>query len=100
MNTKGMITGNVLSLLGLFGLTLITAPVAAQVFDLGVSDPALFDNVISSTSFGNSQSIGGDGSTTQLNITNGDSIGFSFNVNEGSEVNISGGFVSGLLEAG
>jgi len=82
-------------LLGLLGLALFASPVAAQVNGPGPSDPALFDTVINvppDPNIGDNQSIGGvTGQTTQLNLTDGGSVGRSFDVNSGSEVNISGG---------
>ena len=39
---------------------------------------------------------GGDGLTTQVNISNGDTVGFNFVANSGSEVNIGGGNISPL----
>ena len=96
MNALPTITRVPLCLLGLFSLTLFVSPVAAQVFDAGPSDSALFDTVINiptDPDFGDSVSIGGDGSTTQLNITDGGSIGDLFEADSGSELNISGGIV-------
>jgi len=94
MYTKKMISRSSRWLVGLAGLTLFTTPVSAQVFDLGPSTSALFDNVINVPADGNIpffSGIGGDGLTTQLNLSTGGSIGFFFDANSGSEVNISGG---------
>ena len=97
-----MIKLSPLSLLGLLGLTLFVSPVAAQVFDEGPSDPALFDTVISvpaDPDIGDSQSIGGDGLSTQLNISDGGSVGDRFNANSGVELNIDGGNVGDFCNA-
>ena len=46
------------------------------------------------------ESIGGvPGQTTQLNVDDGGTIGFSFDANSGSEVNITGGVVANNLSA-
>jgi len=97
-----MIAHTPLCLLGLLGLTLFASPVAAQVFDSGPSDSALFDNVVnipSDPNIGNFQSIGGDGSTVQVNVTRGGAVGVSFDTNSGSELNINGGFLQSGFEA-
>ena len=97
MNIHQMITRSPLCLLGLLGLTLLASPVAAQVLGPGPSDPNLFDNVISlppDTVFGN-QSIGGDGLTTQVNVSDGGSIGVFFQAFSGAEVNMSSGSIAG-----
>jgi len=60
----------------------------SQVFDPGPSDPALFTTVINlppDPDIGGSESISG---STQLNVSDGGSVGSSFNANSGSEVNI------------
>ena len=91
-----------LCLLGLLGLTLFASPVVAQVFDLGPSDPALFDiviNVPTDPNIGAGESIGGDGLTTQVNLTNGGEIGNTFTVASGGELNISGGSINSRLTA-
>ena len=78
MNTLQLTTAVSVRLLVLIGLTLFASPVAAQVFDLGPSDPALFDiviNVPTDPNIGAGESIGGDGLTTQVNLTNGGEIG-------------------------
>ena len=87
MNLQKMITRSRLCLLGLLGLTLIAAPVAAQVNGPGPSDPALFDNVINVPSDPVPTIIDG----TQVNVSSGGSVG-SFSAFS-SEVNISGGSV-------
>ena len=46
MKVQSIFTRSGLCLLGLLGLTLFVSPIAAQVFDSGPSDSALFDNVI------------------------------------------------------
>ena len=102
MTIQQMTTRSTFCLLGLLGLTLFAAPVTAQVFDSGPSDSALFDTVInlpSDPNIGDFQSIGGDGLTTQLNISNGGSVGAIFDANSGVEINISGGIVAGGLDA-
>jgi len=79
-------------LLGLLGLTLIGSPLSAQVFDSGPSDSALFDDVINvptDPDIADDASIGGDGLTTQLNVSDGGTIGSVFLANSGSEVNTS-----------
>lgn len=94
MNIQQIITRSPLYLMALLGLTLFATPVAAQVFDTGPSTSALFDNVINVPADGNLpffSGIGGDGLTTQLNLSAGGDIGFFFDANAGGEVNISGG---------
>jgi len=98
MNIQQVITCPSLCLLSLIGLTLFASPADAQVFDLGPSASSSFDSVInlpSDPNIGNSQSIGGDGLTTQLNIAAGGTVGFSFDADSGSEVNLSGGVLGG-----
>ena len=102
INMRQIITRSPLCLLGLLGLNLFASPLAAQVFDSGPSAPALFDNVIDlppSLNIRNSQSIGGDGSTTQLNISGVGKVGNNFTANSGGEVNISGGSIGHLFDA-
>ena len=94
-----------LCLLGLLALTLFSSPVAAQVFDSGPSDPALFDtvmNVPTDPDIPIGSSSGDDGLTTQVNISDGGSIGSFFNALSGSEINISGGSIGNafLVSAG
>jgi len=100
MRTHQIITRCKLGLLGLLSSALFVSPVTAQVFDLGPSDPALFDVVIDAglNTGPDPTSVGGDGLTTQLNVSNGALLlGFSFDANAGSEVNIRGGnFDSGF----
>ena len=94
MKIRQMIKRSPLSLLGLLGLTLFVSPVAAQVLDEGPSDPNLFDTVISvptDPDIGDDQSVGNDGLLTQINISDGGSVGADFNALSGSEVNLSGG---------
>jgi len=64
-----------------------------QVFDLGPSDSALFDNVINLAPDVDPflLDVGGDGLTTQVNILDGGSLSGSFFAESGSEVNITGG---------
>jgi len=87
------------SLLGLLGATLFASPVAAQVFDSGPSDPALFDNVINLPNISFEESLGGDGLTTQLNVSGNRSVGRFFSANSGTEVNVSGGEVQSFFSA-
>jgi len=105
MNTLQLTTAVSVRLLVLIGLTLFASPVAAQVFDSGPSDPALFDTVINvptDPNIGDDESIGSDGLTTQLNLSDGGDVGNRVTVQSGSEVNISGGAMSGFFvsEAG
>lgn len=102
MNTQQNISRCPLCLLGLLGLTLFCSPVAAQVFDLGPSDPALFDNVINvptDPNISDGKSVGSDDSVTQVNISAGGSVGNLFNANSLSEVNVSDGSVGILFDA-
>ena len=105
MNMQQTITPLSLCLLGLLGLSLFDSPLVGQVFDSGPSDSALFDTVINlpgdeAVITGDTgESIGGPGQTTQLNLNDGGGIGFFFNANFGSEVNISGGTVDGFFTA-
>ena len=78
MNIQQVIGRSSLCSLVLIGLTLFASPVAAQVFDSGPSDPALFDTVINvptDPNIGADESIGGDGLTTQLNLSDGGDVG-------------------------
>ena len=90
-----IITCSHMCLLGLLGLTLFASPLAAQVFDSGPSDPALFDNVRNvptDPDIGDDAGIGGSSSpTVQLNIFDGGLIGNDFRASANAEVNISGG---------
>ena len=93
LNNQQNITRSAFCLLCLLGLSLLASPAAAQIFGSGPSDSALFDSVINlpaDSNFGFAQSIGDDGSTTQLNISEGGSAGSSFET-FGSEVNIGAG---------
>lgn len=102
ITTRQMIACSPICLLVLLGLTLFTSPVAAQVFDSGPSDSALFDTVIDlppAPDIGLSESIGGDGLTTQLNVSDGGSVERFFNANSGGEVNISGGAIGSFFNA-
>ena len=90
----------------LLGLILLVSPAAGQVFDLGPSDSALFDSVINvpaDPDFDGEAGVGGDGLTTQLNISDGfvfgDFFGPPFDAFSGSEVNVSGGLVFGPFVA-
>lgn len=75
-----------------------SATAAAQVFDLGPSDPALFTNVINLPGDFLPDEIGGiAGQTTQLNVASGGTVEDNFEAFEGSEVNISGGEVGRFL---
>ena len=102
MKVQSIFTRSGLCLLGLLGLTLFVSPIAAQVFDSGPSDSALFDNVInipSDPDIDNSSSIGGSGLTTQLNIFDGGSVGGGVEAISGTEVNVSGGSLSFFFDA-
>lgn len=96
-----------LQLSSLAGLALACAaalaPARAQVFSSGPDDPSLFTTVINlppDPDIGGSDAIGGIvGETTQLNVSDGGSVGGSFNANSGSEVNISGGSVGHFFRA-
>ena len=93
---------SLLCLLCLVGLSAFASPVAAQVFDSGPSESALFDTVINvppAPDIGLRGVIGGDGSTTQLNVSDGGSVERFFSADSGSEVNISGGDVGSLFNA-
>ena len=98
MNNKRQILSRFpFCLLGLLVLTLLTSQVAAQVFDSGPSDSNLFDtvlNVPTDPDIGDFESLGGDGFTTQLNVSDGGTIGEFFSANPGCEVNVSGGTVA------
>ena len=102
MNKQRSTTPSQLCLLALLGSILFAAPISAQVFDLGPSDPALFDNVINlppDPDIGPFTLIGGDGETTQLNVSDGGFVGGEFDARNGLEVNITGGLVDNALEA-
>ena len=99
MNTQQIIARSTFCLLG---LTLFASSVAGQVFDAGPSDSALFDSIINvpaDLNIGVEASVGGDGLTTQLNISDDGSVGSRFEANSGSEVNINGGRVGSLFNA-
>lgn len=97
MNLQQMITRSRFCLFGLLGLTLISSPVAAQVFGSGPSDPALFDMVINSppdqSLSGPGFFVGLGGVTTQINVSNGGSLGEFFFTISDSELNVSGGSI-------
>ena len=100
MRKQPIISRAPLCLLGLLGLTLLAPSVSAQVFDSGPSDPALFDNVINvGPDVSVSEDIGGDGTTTQVNISAGGSVDTLISAESGSEVNVSGGTVGTLFNA-
>ena len=100
MKKQSIISRGPLCLLGLLGLTLLAPSVSAQVFDSGPSDSALFDNVIDvGPDVSVSEDIGGDGTTTQLNISDGGSVGNNVSAESGSEINVSGGTVGGSFDA-
>lgn len=79
-------------LLGLLGFALSTSPVTAQVFDTVINIPPDPD-------IGDFGSVGGDGLTTQLNISDGGSVGEGLWALAGSEVNISGGIIGDFFSA-
>ena len=93
---------SLLCLLFLGGLTAFASPVAAQVFDSGPSESALFDTVINvppAPDIGLGGVIGGNGSTSQLNVSDGGSVERFFTANSGSEVIITGGEVGSFFDA-
>ena len=103
-NWQPMITRAPFCLLALLGAILFASPVAAQVFDSGPSDPALFDIVINvppDPAIGPNASLGGDiiDITTQLNIFGDGTLGVRFNAGPNLEVNISGGVVDNAFTA-
>ena len=103
MNTPQIISRSSLSLLCLFGLSLLASPAAAQVFDTGPSDSALFTEVINMpadmSSFPSNTNLGGiPGGTIQLNIQNGGSVGNQVSAFADSEINITGGSIGLNLE--
>ena len=70
--------------------SLLAAPVNAQIFDSGPSNPASFDNVFNLPGDSFNSSAGG---STQLNVFDGGTIGSGgFTIN-GIELNVSGGNV-------
>lgn len=85
--------------------TLLSSTATAQVHGPGPSDPSLFDTVINlpddqesiGGSIGNSN--GAQTPTTQLNVADGGNAGSRFEAGSGSEVNVSGGTVSGSFQA-
>lgn len=86
------------------GLTLLAGTnAAAQVFENGPSDSALFTTVINlppDADIKSDQSSGGvPGETTQVNVADGGSIGDSFEARSGSEVNVNSGTVGRDFEA-
>ena len=95
MNTQQAIACSTFFLLG---LTLFVSPTAAQVIDLGPSDPALFVDVINSPSDPDIASFTTIGSGVQLNVSAGGSVGDNV-VAITSEVNISGGSIGDDFEA-
>ena len=119
MNTQRISACSPLCLLGLLGLTLFASPVAAQVFDSGPSDRALFDMVFDvpsdrpevgdgigldelvaqvNVSDGGLLSVGFEAFLGEVNVSGGE-VGNFFNANAGSEVNISGGEVGIFFDA-
>ena len=77
-------------LCGLMVSCFLAAPVNAQIFDSGPSNPALFDNVFNLPGGSFNPSAGG---STQLNVFDGATIGSGgFTIN-GIELNVSGGNV-------
>lgn len=86
--------------------TLLISPALAQVNGPGPSPSSDFDIVLNLPgdeaviTGGYNESIGGvAGQTTQLNVSDGGNVGFSFEANSGSEVNISGGTVGDFFDA-
>ena len=64
MNIQQMIARSTFCLLGLIGLALFTSPVTAQVFDNVINIPP-------DPNIGDFADVGGDGLTTQVNISDG-----------------------------
>ncbi|MFK7770352.1 MAG: PEP-CTERM sorting domain-containing protein [Mariniblastus sp.] len=80
---------------------LLATPAVAQVFGPGTSDSALFDTVINlppEPNIGSGQSVGGDGQTTQLNLSGNGFINSSFDVLSGAELNVAGGRINSGLD--
>ena len=96
-----------LSLINCLGiLVLLVSPSLAQVNGPGPSSSSLFDTVVNLP--GDEAIISGGpgelvglplGQTTQLNVSNGGTVGDDFLALPGSEVNISGGAVGTLFDA-
>lgn len=82
-------------------LTLLVTPATAQVFGPGPSDPGLFDTVLNlppDPDIGDYVLMTGfNGQSTQLNVSDGGSIGYSFEPIGDVEVNITGGNVGARL---
>lgn len=87
-----MIARSPFCLLGLIGLALFTSPVTAQVFDNVINIPP-------DPNIGDFADVGGDGLTTQVNISDGGSIGEGLFALAGSEINISGGIIGDFFSA-
>ena len=92
MNIQQMIARSTFCLLGLIGLALFTSPVTAQVFDNVINIPP-------DPNIGDFADVGGDGLTTQVNISDGGSIGEGLFALAGSEINISGGIIGDFFSA-
>ena len=79
-----------------------------QINGVGISQPNLFDNVInvpSDRNFGDNQSVGDDGQTTQINVSDDallgpGRIGDRFDADTGVEFNVSGGIIGDNFSAG
>lgn len=104
INPRGIIAYSPLCLLVFLVLTVFASPVSAQVFDSGPSDSAMFDTVINVPPapdiVGLGEVIGGDGLTTQLNVSDGGSVDSLFRANSGAEVNLSsGGSIGSFFDA-
>lgn len=91
-------------ILVVLGLTLFSFPAVAQVFDSGPSDPALFNAVVNVPEdvdgilyvmFG----VPDDGSTAQINVSDGGSVGSGFEAGSGVEININAGTVGDVFSA-
>ena len=91
------------NLLAIFVLSICSTCAHAQfdtVINLPENPNSPNPSGFSGNSIGSDQSIGGvDGETTQLNVSNGGTIGFNFEANSGAEVNISGGTVDSGFDA-
>ena len=99
-NIRHFISRSPLSLLCLIGLTVFASPVAAQVFNSGPSDPALFEVVVNVPP---TPDLAGDyvvPTGFQINIFDTGAAGVALQPVSGAEVNISGGTVGDSLIAG
>ena len=100
INAQESISRSSLCLLVVLGLTLLASPALAQVNGPGPSPSNTFDIVLNLPNDEavitgrDEESIGGvTRQTTQLNVSDGGTVGEDFDANSGSEMNISGGTV-------